>query len=268
MSGYIDIHSHILPAIDDGPRTLGESVEMARSYVRAGFDTVVATPHSSEGDPAPSLIMDRLYELKGELERKKITLNILPGAEQHIEPATLERLQKGEILTLNQTRYFLLELPFFQALPPYTEELLFNLAASGYRPVIPHPERVVELQKDPGLVYRLHRAGALFQVTWGALNGCLGTTAGQFVRTMLDCNLAHFFATDAHSPNTHLLKIDEAISALDNKAGSGSAEQMLSARPRVLLADGELDLPPAREPGPHSSGKPPLIARFRRRIGR
>jgi len=168
MSNFIDLHNHILPALDDGPVNMDQAVMLARDLVEAGYQTVVATPHTFEGEPAPELILERLNELQAELKRQNLPLKLLPGAEQMIEPDLAGRLAAGEVLTLNQTRYLLLELPMLQPLPVYTEQLLFTLAAEGYRPVIPHPERIFALQRNNRLLFRLHQAGAIFQVTWVA----------------------------------------------------------------------------------------------------
>ena len=274
MSNYVDLHSHILHAIDDGPDTLNEAVSLGRAYVSAGFDTVVATPHATEGRPKPGLILERLAELQGELKRLRIPLTLLPGAEQHIEPLTLKRLQNGELLTLNNTRYLLLELPFFQPLPPYALTLIADIATAGYIPVIPHPERAVSLQQNPQLLFELHEAGALFQVTWGALSGKLGPAARRVADYMLSVNLTHFFATDAHRPTTRLIQLEKPLGILTEKKGADFAAVVLTERPRKLIENQKLDLPPATMSAPGKGStypanyRTPLITRLRRRIGR
>lgn len=165
MSGYIDLHNHILHNIDDGPGTLKESVMLARAMVDAGYDTVVATPHVSEGKPAAAVIKERLLEVQKELFKEQIPLILLPGSEHHIDHLIADRLLEDDILTLNFSRYLLLELPFFQPLPPYTGELLFSLSVKGIRPVIPHPERVSAFQQDPTLLHKLAQKGAIYQLT-------------------------------------------------------------------------------------------------------
>ncbi len=267
LLNYIDLHNHILPAIDDGPRSMAQSVALARPLVSAGFDTVVATPHTCEGRPEPAVILENLRGLQDELNRLEIPLKVLPGSEQHIEPKTLELLKAGKILTLNHTRYLLLELPMFQPLPLYTEELIFSLATNGYIPVIPHPERTRDLLEDPGLVYSLHKAGALYQVTWGALTGMLGPPSRQLAYAMLEAKLAHLFSTDAHDVDSHLLGLEQAASALEDSLGPGSAETFLSARPRALLTDKKLDLPAASEIKITSRLKTPFIDKLRRSLG-
>jgi protein-tyrosine phosphatase len=242
LSGYIDIHNHILPGLDDGPRTMNEAVMLARAMVAAGYDTVIATPHTFEGKPAPTLVNERLEELQEELIHQKVPLIILPGSEPHIEPGIPTLLEKGELQTLNNSRYFFVELPFSQPLPPYTEQLLFELTAKGYQPIIPHPERAEALQKDPDLIHRLHRTGALFQLTWGALTGWLGPDVEKTARYLIEANLAHLFATDAHNAASRLLTVEKSAAILDKLTAPGTATQMLTTRPRQLLNDQPLDL--------------------------
>ncbi len=273
MSNYVDLHSHILHAIDDGPGTLEEAVDLARSYLSAGFDTVVATPHATEGRPETGLILERLEELQEELKALQIALTVLPGSEYHIEPKTLERLRSGEIITLNNSRYLLLELPFFQPLPPYTLKLISDLTSAGYVPVIPHPERALDLQQNPHLLFDLHAAGALFQATWGTLSGRLGPVPRSVVSFMLEANLVHFLATDAHSPATSLLQLEKPLAILTEKKGEGFARSVTTDRPAHLIENKELDLPPAIDQSASAShsayySKTPFVSRLRRHLGR
>jgi len=265
LANYIDLHSHILPGIDDGPISMNEAVMLAREYVRSGYDTVVATSHSGEGKPEPALLLERLSELQAELERQNIALKLLPGAEEHINPGVLQNLKEGKTLTLNRTCYLLLELPMLQPLPPYSEQLIFELCAHGYRPVIPHPERTAAFHTDRELVHHLHKAGAIFQLTWGALTGWLGSPARKLALYMVEANLAHLFATDAHGAASRLLTIDKASACLEEYLGPGLAELMLLNRPRLLLADQKLDLPAAVEEGSRPQSKTSFISRFKQR---
>lgn len=268
MSNFIDLHNHILPALDDGPVNMDQAVMLARDLVEAGYQTVVATPHTFEGEPAPELILERLNELQAELKRQNLPLKLLPGAEQMIEPDLAGRLAAGEVLTLNQTRYLLLELPMLQPLPVYTEQLLFTLAAEGYRPVIPHPERIFALQRNNRLLFRLHQAGAIFQVTWVAFSGGLGSAARKTARFMLDANLVHLLSTDAHGPGSPLLSVAKAADYLEQEQGQGFAELMLHTRPRLLLDNQPLDLPEPENPfSLRPRQKAPFLSRLFRSQG-
>jgi protein-tyrosine phosphatase len=245
MSGYIDLHNHILHDIDDGPRSLKEAVMLARAMVSAGYATVAATPHACEGKPTPEEITRRISELQEELNHQSIPLKILPGSEQHIEPQTAIRLDRGEILTLNGSRYPLLELPFFQPLPLYLLPMLHNLKNQGYQAIIAHPERVSALQKDPQLLYTLYQAGAIYQVTWGALTGRLGPEAEKIAHLMLEAGLAHLFATDAHNFATRLMEVKKSADRLEELTTPGTAELYLITRPTAIINNEPLNLPTA-----------------------
>ncbi|MFO7951361.1 MAG: CpsB/CapC family capsule biosynthesis tyrosine phosphatase [Bacillota bacterium] len=261
MPGYIDLHNHILPGIDDGARDMEEAVSLARDLVAAGYSTVVATPHARGGKPAPALILERLKELQEEIYSRQIPLTLLPGAENHISPDILELLEAGEALTINNTAYLLLELPMLQPLPPYTGQLLQNLVTCGYRPVIPHPERVIVLNHKHELIDKLYRDGALYQVTWAALLGLLGNAAKKTVQAMLKANLAHLFATDAHYTATRLLAVNKAAAILEEWE-SGYPALMLTERPKLIIDNKPLDLPGAESPVKMASGKRSFLTRL------
>lgn len=255
MSGYIDLHNHILHNIDDGPATLGEAVKLARGLVEAGYAAVVVTPHVVEGSPPFKTILSRTEELKAEFRRENIKLNLHPGAELHIEPQILTRLKSGLIPTLAGSRYLLLELPFYQPLPIYAEELIFSLKGAGYRPIIAHPERAAALQDEPNLLYRLFELGALYQITWGALTGRLGPGPEKMAHLMVEAGLAHFFATDAHRPATRLAEVSRAAKYLESLLGPAAAEAFLISRPRAVIENKTFELP---APKPLKVKKNPL----------
>lgn len=256
MPGYVDLHLHILPAIDDGPRTMAQSLDLARDLVAAGYRQAAATPHAMEGRPTPATILERLDLLRAALTEAQIPLELLPGAENHIDPHLPRRLQEGQVLTLNKSTCLLLELPMLQPLPLYTFKVIEELSAAGYRAVIPHPERVRDLCRHPDLLFRLHRAGALFQLTWAALLGYLGRQALETAHLMIKANLAHFFATDAHASGSRLLQVAPAAARLEDLPGAPLPAELLSKRPAALLAGASPLLPPVR------LAEPPRVRRL------
>lgn len=262
MSSYIDLHNHILPALDDGPADMAESVLLARDLAEAGYSTIVATPHARGGSPSPQLIKKKIARLQEELDRLEIPLKILPGSEQHIEPDTFKLLEAGRIITLNQTRYLLLELPMFQPLPLYTEQVLEEVTGGGYIPVIPHPERVIALQMNNQVLHRLYDSGALFQVTWAAFTGLLGPAAAKTARYMLEAGLVHFLATDAHHPESRLLALDKAVRVLEKTRDPAFIRTLLTERPRLLLEDKPLTLPEPASTPPLPARRVPILSRL------
>ena len=245
--GYIDLHNHILPGLDDGSPGPDEAVALARAMVAAGFTHVVATPHCAAGEPPAALIRARLAELQQLLRAGQIPLQLLPGAEHVLDPLLPRRLQEQTILTLNGSRFLLVEPPFAQPLPPYLAEMLFTLRLQGYYPVLAHPERAAAFQSDPGRLYRLVRGGALTQLTLGSITGLIGPAAARAAALFLSAGLGHFLATDAHGPG-RLRGLERSLAMVDRLCAPGSAREMLADRPAAVLRDCLPVLPPPRDP--------------------
>lgn len=263
LLGYIDLHTHILPGLDDGPADLDSAIALARDMSARGFDKVVATPHCFEGNPSPETIEKQLQLLTKELARCGVPLEILPGAEHTPDPYLVRRLQAGELLTLNGSRYILLELPALQPLPAYTAELIFELRVRGYHPVLAHPERVLAFQKNLSLLYGLAEKGAVIQLTLGSLAGYFGPESEQAALKIAAAGLAHLAATDAHRPGDRLAALPKAAALLDKLLGPGAAALLLRERPENLLAGRPLELPAVEPPAAKKIKKQPLFRRNR-----
>ncbi|MEW6770756.1 MAG: CpsB/CapC family capsule biosynthesis tyrosine phosphatase [Bacillota bacterium] len=202
----IDIHAHILPGLDDGPETPEDSLEMARAFVKAGYTTVVATPHVISGvyDHTRAAILRSVRRFQEQLQAAGIPLTVLPGAEYHVSDRLLPLLRAGELLTLNDTgKYLLVELPFYQ-MPEYVSQVLFELLLAGVTPIIAHPERNDFIARRPGVLAEICRKGVLAQVTAGALTGLFGSQAKRAAAYFIKEETAQFVATDAHGPDARL----------------------------------------------------------------
>ncbi len=242
---YTDLHTHILPGLDDGPADLEEALALARALVEAGFGTVAATPHCYDGKPAADLILESLETLKAELTRLQIPLEVLPGAEHAIDLHLPKRLEAGELLTLNNSRFLLIEPPAFQPLPPFTGELIFELRLRGLYPVLAHPERCAAFQKEPGRLAHLIRSGALTQVTLSSLTGNMGPDSARAAALFFHSGLVHLLATDAHQAGGRLSVTATALTQAEKLGGPGTAQKMLIERPAAVLKD---QLPELAEP--------------------
>lgn len=216
----IDIHCHILPGIDDGAKHIGDSIDMARAAVSEGIDTIIATPHhkNSKYDNYKSDIIKRVDELNLQLEKEKVQLKVLPGQETRIYGEMLEDLEKDEILPLNGTQYVFVELPSGHV-PRYTEKLLFDLQLKGLIPIIVHPERNQEIIERPEVLYNLVKKGALTQVTASSISGYFGKKIRNFSFQLIEANLAHFIASDAHNIDTRGFKMSETMDLIESRYG-------------------------------------------------
>lgn len=216
----IDIHSHILPGVDDGAQMEKDSILMAEAAVEQGIHTIVATPHHKNGtfDNTKDSILTLVSILQELFVQEDIPLTVLPGQEIRINGDMLDDMEKGELLTLNETKYIFVELPT-QDVPRYTKQMLYNLQVAGYTPIIVHPERNEVLLEEPDKLYELVRKGALTQVTAGSITGAFGKTVQKFTMQILEANLTHFIASDAHNTTSRGFVMQEAFQEVKDAFG-------------------------------------------------
>ncbi|MGK7296187.1 MAG: tyrosine-protein phosphatase, partial [Candidatus Wenzhouxiangella sp. M2_3B_020] len=195
-----DLHCHMLPGIDDGSRSMEQSLAMARIAVEDGITTTVVTPHHLNGvyrNPGQQ-IREAIDGLNRALQAEGIGLNILPGSELHLTPETPEELDKGTALTIaNQGRAALVELPV-HTVPVGAEHLLEAILAMDLTPVIAHPERNSELRRTPERLDEWVEMGCLAQVTVQSCTGRFGEPVQRSARDMIRRGAIHVAASDAH----------------------------------------------------------------------
>jgi protein-tyrosine phosphatase len=217
----IDLHCHILPGIDDGAQTIMESIAMAKLAVQEGITSIIATPHHKNGsyENTKRVILQKVEELNSALLKESIPLRILPGQEPRIYGELLEDYKQGEIVTLNADgQYLFIELPSGHV-PRYTEQLLYDIQMNGLTPIIVHPERNSELIQKPDILYQLIKKGALSQLTASSVAGYFGKSIKKFSLQLIEANLTHFIASDAHNVSNRSFKMHEALDEIEKKYG-------------------------------------------------
>ncbi|MDQ0243666.1 protein-tyrosine phosphatase [Bacillus fengqiuensis] len=217
----IDIHCHILPGIDDGAKTIEDSVAMAKTAVADGITTIIATPHHQNGRyiNEGSSIIERVQELNDELTKQNIPLTILPGQEPRIYGELVQDYEKGHVLTLNDgKKYVLIEFSSNQV-PKYAEQLLFDIQLQGLNPIIVHPERNAQIMEQPDILYNFVKKGALTQVTASSVTGHFGKKIQKFSQQLIEANLTHFIASDAHNTSGRTFRLNEAYDFIENQYG-------------------------------------------------
>ncbi|HLZ08938.1 MAG TPA: CpsB/CapC family capsule biosynthesis tyrosine phosphatase, partial [Chloroflexota bacterium] len=196
----IDLHNHILPGVDDGAETLEDSLAMARMALDDGIKTIVATPHRNSWtyhEPAAEAHR-RLAELKLQCQEASCDVELILGSEAFIAPDLAEQIKTGLALTINGSRYLLIEWAIDQ-FPAYADQAIFDLRVQGIVPIIAHAERYRAVQRDVDLLASLVRRGAMVQVTAASLIGDSGSGARRASEQILVANLGHVLATDSHS---------------------------------------------------------------------
>jgi len=240
----IDIHSHVLPGLDDGPRTLKESLSMCKLYVADGVTTVVATPHMGDSrfDVKPQSVRSAACQLSEACRQHGLDLEILPGGDVRLEPELLDAIDAGRALTLADTgKYLLLELPLQTA--PSLGDLIPELSLRGIIPILSHPERNMELWRKPHRLAEMVEAGCLVQITAGSLFGNFTAAAKRTAERFLKMNLVHAVASDAHSALGRRPQLRRTAAVLDSMAGEGAAARLLRENPFRIINGKSLELP-------------------------
>ena len=220
----IDMHNHILYGIDDGCKTIEESIETIKNMKKIGFNSIVLTPHYIEDSlfkANNNLKLERLEKLKEELLKNNIDVNLFLGNEIFINESINELIINKEIRSINNTRYILIELPFNNQILNL-DDYLYELKLKGYKIIIAHPERYTFTQEEPEIIYQLANQGVLMQSNYGSIIGQYGKKAQVIVEKMLENNLVHFLGSDVHRHNSIYTKIEPAIHKI--KAIVGQSE--------------------------------------------
>lgn len=216
----IDIHCHILPGIDDGAKTIDESLAMARAAVDEGVRTIVATPHHQNGKYINDKedIEQLVIELQNNIDEANIPLKILAGQEVRLYGDLIEDIKHKEIVTIGN-KYVLVEFPS-NHVPRYTEKLFYDLQLEKKVPIIVHPERNTELMKNPDVLLNLVEKGALTQLTASSLVGAFGKNIQQFSRQLIEADLTHFIASDAHNTTSRGFYLQDAYVEIEKRYGN------------------------------------------------
>jgi protein-tyrosine phosphatase len=230
----IDLHSHILPGLDDGTRSLADARELARAAIATGVAAIAATPHVRDDFPTtPDQMEEGVGELRRDLAEHGIAIEVLHGGEVSLD--RLEALSADDLrrFTLGQNgRYVLVEFPYF-GWPLALELALRRLRVDGFVAVLAHPERNPEVQESPHRLERAVEGGALVQVTARSLAGNFGRRCRRTVRRLLQLELAHAFGSDAHGAGSPLFTLEQVAKATRDR---GLARYLTVDAPAALLA--------------------------------
>jgi protein-tyrosine phosphatase len=233
----IDMHSHILPGLDDGADNWEQALAMARVAVNDGITEMVCTPHWVLGkyDNGKETILERFREFEAQLAAKQIPLKIHSGAELRIDASIPARLLSGELLTLNNgSGYVLLELPD-ETLPDNLPEFFWNLQINGFRPILSHVERNPLLRDHPHHLFTWVENGILTQVTAVSLIEGFSEEIREFARFLVEHRLVQMLVTDTHSLRMRKPQLSGAYRVVEEIAGPEAAARMVCDTPRHIL---------------------------------
>jgi protein-tyrosine phosphatase len=242
----IDLHCHLLPGIDDGSKDLAMSLAMARMASADGISTIACTPHILPGiyNNSGPAIRKAIARLAESIAKAGIPISLVTGADVHIACDLAVQLRDDRALTINGSRYLLLEPPH-HVLPPRLEDLIFGLQTAGYVPILTHPERLSWLEGHYDLVGRLVSSSVLMQITAGSVMGRFGRRPCYWAERMLDEGLCHLLATDAHNTEQRAPRMADARDFVAQRLGDDEAINLVLRRPQGILNNlSPAELPP------------------------
>lgn len=212
----VDIHSHILPGLDDGAADIAESLEMAEQAAEEGIRMIAATPHHKNGryENEKAAVEAAVLAMNKHLYKSGIDVTIYAGQEVRMYGELLEDYENNKLLPVAGSSYMLIEFPS-NGIPAFAEQVLFDMQLHGIIPIIVHPERNTAISENPDKLYKLIKNGALSQITAASVNGQFGKKIKQLSIQLIEANLTHFIASDAHNTSTRAFGLKQAYEAID-----------------------------------------------------
>ncbi len=239
----IDLHCHIVPGVDDGPRDTQECLHMARLARKDGIEKIVATPHLFRKDVVLNSmqeIEEKRRELIKVLKENNLEIEIFPGAEIYVTHNLLQQVrEKRDRLTINKTSYMFIEFPSEHVFPG-VKNLLFQLMSEQIIPIIAHPERNRVFARRPFLLYELLRMGALAQANAGSFSGLYGRKAEETVYSFLEMRFIHFIASDGHNSRLIPPRLTSAVEKASSFIGEKEALALVRDNPQAVLEDKQI----------------------------
>lgn len=239
----IDMHSHILPNIDDGARSIEETFHLIQEAKEAGFEAIISTSHYMEGyyetdAPEREVWVNAIYD---KLQEKNIDIHLYLGNEIYFSENIIKLLEEGKASTINDTSYVLFEMPL-NVEPLNLYDVIYEMMQYKLVPILAHPERYTFVQEEPELIYDLIEKGVLMQANYASIIGYYGQKAQMIVKKLLENNMIHFLGSDVHRQNTIYPKIPQILEELKNIVGEAKLEELTTTNPKLVLKNKRIDI--------------------------
>ena len=244
----IDFHSHIIPNVDDGSRSVEETFELLKEAKDAGFSGVISTSHYMEEYYETDVAERNLWikAISESLGKKDIDLNLYLGNEVYITKNIINLLETRKATSINNSNYVLFEFPM-NSKPMDMYDIIYDMLEYKLIPILAHPERYSFVQKDPNLVYDLIQKGVLMQSNYGSILGMYGEKAEIIVRKLLENNMVHFLGSDVHRSGSVYPKIHNCLREIETIIGEDKLEEISSVNPELVVENKRIDIDEPRE---------------------
>lgn len=233
----IDVHTHVLPSIDDGPKEISDTILMIKEAKQAGFTDIITTSHYIENayDVNKKYRKKIIAAIRPLLKEEKIDIKLYNGAEAYITNNLLDFIKNDYVPTLAESRYVLFELPLSGPKVIYVDSVIEDLITAKYVPVIAHPERYGIVKENPNVAVEWVKKGALLQSNYGSITEKYGKEAKQILIKLLEANAVHFLGTDAHRPESIYTQMDELISEYEKIISKEKLEELTTINPQKII---------------------------------
>lgn len=228
----IDLHCHIIYGVDDGPSKIQDSMRMILAAQKIGVNTIIATPHYKKDVYVSEVINENFQNIKSRISDFGIDLFL--GREVFISSALSQVVEDSEKYTLSGTSFLLMELPF-DILPLDINEMLLKLHEKKITPIVAHPERYSYFVRDFNRFLDFIEVGCLVQIDAASIVGVHGAGVKKFARKLIDLNLVHYVASDAHAPEHYIKWHKEAYQKVKNWAGEEYADAVFKNNQKTII---------------------------------
>ena len=230
---FIDIHSHLLPGVDDGSKNLEESLVMVEQYIKAGYSASIASPHFDQARfvVESGRVIEKTNLLNNEIEIQGLDFRVYPGNEIQIDFDTIKNLDDGKALRLNNSRYILAELPVHTK-PNYVENIFYDMQLRGWIPIIAHAERYTYVQENPDWLIPYIKSGCLIQMNLSSLSD---STSLKTCKKLLNRGMVHIVGTDSHQSEWRSPDVSEELNILKDLVGYESFDLYTSINPLKVI---------------------------------
>ncbi len=236
----IDIHTHLIPNVDDGSKSVDETFEMFEEAEGVGFTDIILTSHYMTDfyEPKKDDLIFWRENLQNILEKKDKKLKLHSGMEIYISEKLDELIKQEKLLTLAGSRYILVELPMTTTVN-YLDYVIYCLGSVGLKFVMAHPERYRCVQENPSIVEEYIEKGCLMQCNFGSILEVYGKSAKNAMKYLLKKDLVHFIATDCHKPQTRYLEVPKALKKIEKLVGTEKAYELTTLNQKKILNNEE-----------------------------
>ena len=244
----IDFHTHILPNIDDGSKSVEETFNLIKEAEKVGFDSIISTSHYIE-NYYESPVGERqqwVNALTEALHKENINVKLYLGNEVYFSENIIKLLNENKIAKINNSKYMLFEFAM-NVKPINVYDVIYEMIQNKITPILAHPERYKFVQQDPSFIYELIETGVLMQSNYASIIGWYGEKAQILAKKFLESNMISFLGSDVHKPNTIYPKMPEILEKLEETIGKDKLYELTTLNPKKVLQNEEIEQPEPEE---------------------